>query len=301
MPINLKKIIAITILSSGLSACMTPSNQQKPTSSQQNQNKNNEVVEGNVAKYTVSAEPELEQKADYRKATELTAELVIAYTTEGYLDRAKDRLIKAQNLAKEHGYNLAIVDYAAGYYYQMIGANSIAEKYYDNAVYYHPKDFEAMNFYAQYLCSQKYDFKKAQELFEKSMYMSSNNDMAQTLFLYSECLYKQGRKKDALDFMKRADQFRKDYRAAKLRLAEMYFEAKNYKACYKTIYSMKGDRAFFNNKRILDLRLKLAEYAHNRNEAAAVRLILSSNNYNDEDMEKFFSKVTTQGDTSKDA
>nr|WP_265736940.1 hypothetical protein [Francisella orientalis] len=48
------------------------------------------------------------------------------------------------------------------------------------------------------------------------------------------------------------------------------------------------------------MRLKLAEYANNKNEAAAVRLVLSSNNYNDEDIDKFFS-AADQKDIDKNA
>ena len=246
MQTSFKKLVTVSIFSIALSGCMGSSS----SVADQNTNKqqqNNEIVESNVANYTVPVEQS--QKADYEKATELTAQLAITYTTDGYLDRAKDRLIKAQKLAKEHDYNLAIVDYAAGYYYQIIGANSIAEKYYKDALYYHPKDYEAMNFYGQFLCTQKFDFNKAQKLFEKAMYMSDNDDMAQTLFLYSECLYMQGRKDQALQYMQRANKFRTDYKAAKLRLAEMYFEKKDYKNCYRTIYGMKNDRAFFNNKK----------------------------------------------------
>ncbi|MDE5002639.1 pilus assembly protein PilF, partial [Francisella tularensis subsp. holarctica] len=55
-----------------------------------------------------------------------------------------------------------------------------------------------------------------------------------------------------------------------------------------------------NNKRILDVRLKLAEYANNKNQAAEVRLILSSNNYNDDDIQKFFS-AADQEDIIKNA
>ena len=34
-----------------------------------------------------------------------------------------------------------------------------ARKHYEEALENHPKDFEAMNFYAQFLCQQTYDFK----------------------------------------------------------------------------------------------------------------------------------------------
>ncbi|MDE4953373.1 pilus assembly protein PilF, partial [Francisella tularensis subsp. holarctica] len=59
--------------------------------------------------------------------------------------------------------------------------------------------------------------------------------------------------------------------------------------CFKVIFCMKYDPAFFNNKRILDFRFKLAEFANNKNQASEVRLILSSNNYNYEYIQKFFS------------
>ncbi|ALB01612.1 pilus assembly protein PilF [Francisella persica ATCC VR-331] len=301
MQVSFKKIISIALLSAILSSCMTPkkSTRNSIKSHLQQQNNTNKNINTNSAEF-ISPDEFTIRKADYKKATILNAELAIVYSTEGYLDRAKSKLIKAQDLSKQHNYNLAIVDYAAGYYYQSIGANSIAKKYYKNALYNHPKDFEAMNFYAQYLCSQESEYDEAQKLFDESLYAPNNDDMAQTLFLYSQCMYKQGKKDQALVYMEKANRFRQNYRAAKLRLAEMYFERKDYTNCYKVIYSMKDDSAFFNNKHILDLRLKLAEYAHNKNEAAEVRLILSSNNYNDENIQKFFS-AADQYDIDKNA
>ncbi|KEI35610.1 CDC27 family protein [Allofrancisella frigidaquae] len=291
MQANLKKAVLVSLLGI-LGACSTQL-QPNNSSSQQNTVQDNfkkepQIVEGNVAKYTISTKT-TEQKADYKKAISLNAELVIIYSHDGYLDRAKDKLVKAQQLAKQHGYRLAIVDYAAGYYYQTIGSKSIAEKYYKDAISNEPKNFEAMNFYAQFLCQMKDNFSQAEKLFEKSLYMSDNNDMAQTFFLYSECLYKQDKKKDALSFMKKADKFKSNYLGAKLRLAEMYFEQGQYKECYKVIYEMRSNEEFFNNKRVLELRLKLAEYANNKNEAATVRLIFSSKDFNDDDMDQFFS------------
>ncbi|API86892.1 pilus assembly protein PilF [Francisella uliginis] len=293
MKINLKKIITIAILASTLSACASSGSKTQNVAAQESvqrdQNKSNEIVDGNTAEYVV---PVTEQKkANYKKATELYAELAITYTSEGYLDRAKQKLIRAQNLQKEHGYNLAIVGYAAGYYYQNIGVNSVAEKYYTDTVDDHSKNFEAINFYAQFLCKEKDEYSKAEKLFDKSLYLSNNDDMAQTLFLYSECAYKQGNKDQALKLMQRADRFRTNYRSAKLRLAQMYFERKEYRKCYKVIYSMKDDNQFFYNRKVLELRLKLAEYANNRSEIAMIKLILSSSDYNDDDMNQFFSKA----------
>ncbi|MBK2106652.1 CDC27 family protein [Francisella philomiragia] len=297
MQSNFKKILAVTMLSGVLVSCMTSNNPSNKNLNSQNQK---EVKNQTIGQTEYSVTGGSFHKANYEEATKINSELAIIYSIEGYLERAKTKLIKAQELANEHNQKLAIVDYAGGYYYQSIGANSIAEKYYQKALNNHPKNYEAMNFYAQFLCTEKEDYSRAQELFEKALFMPNNNDMAQTLFLYSQCMYKQGKKDDALAYMQRADKFRIDYKAAKLRLAQMYFERGEYKECYKVIYSMKNDPQFFNNKLVLDMRLKLAEYANNKNEAAAVRLVLSSNNYNDEDIDKFFS-AADQKDIDKNA
>ncbi|WP_150468258.1 pilus assembly protein PilF [Francisella sp. SYW-9] len=292
MRINLRKILTLAIVASTLSACATGSRTDASSAQQntnQSQNSSNDIVDGNTAEYTVPATTK--RKANFKKATELYAELAITYASEGYLDMAKDRLIRAQNLEKQHGYDLAIVGYAAGYYYQTIGVNSIAEKYYSNTVDDHSNNFEAINFYAQFLCKERDEYKQAEKLFDKSLYLSDNDNMAQTLFLYSECVYKQGNKDQALKLMIRANKFRTNYRSAKLRLAQMYFERKEYKKCYKVIYSMSDDKEFFYNKKVLELRLKLAEYANNRSEIATIKLILSSSDYNNNDMNQFFSKA----------
>ena len=242
MQISFKKVISVALLSVVLSSCMSP---ETPTrnfikNNSQQQNNITENFNPNSAEF-ISPEQFTTSKADYKKTIDINAELAIIYPTEEYLDIAKNKLIKAQDLAKQYGYNLSIVSYAAGYYYQSISSNSIAKKYYKDALYNHHKDFEAVNFYAQYLCNQESDYAEAQKLFDKSLYTPNNNDMAQTLFLYSQCMYKQGKKDQALVYMKRVNRFKQDYRISKLRLAGMYFERKDYTNCYKVIYSMKDD------------------------------------------------------------
>jgi type IV pilus assembly protein PilF len=297
---NFKRAIILLGFTGVLSSCLSPKTgtlgNQSALQDNESQQDNKQLVEGNTAEYKLPVATQ--QKANYKEATELNAELTIGYTQDGYLDRAKAKLIKTQELARDHGYNLASVDYAAGYYYQTIGTPAIAEKYYKKAIYSHPKDFNSMNFYAQFLCQVKLSYADAQELFDKALYMSNNDNMAETLFLYSECMTKQDKDADALRLMQRADKFKINYLSAKLRLAEMYFDEKRYKDCYKVIYGMKNNKAFFNNKRILELRLKLAEYAHNKNEAATVRLIFSSNDFNDDAMNKFF-EGANDGETSE--
>jgi type IV pilus assembly protein PilF len=295
-----KRVIILLGFTGVLSSCLSPKigtlGNQSALQDNEIQQDNKQLVEGNTAEYKLPVVTQ--QKANYKEATELNAELTIGYTQDGYLDRAKAKLIKTQELARDHGYNLASVDYAAGYYYQTIGTPAIAEKYYKKAIYSHPKDFNSMNFYAQFLCQVKLNYADAQKLFDKALYISNNDNMAETLFLYSECMTKQDKDADALRLMQRADKFKINYLSAKLRLAEMYFDEKRYKDCYKVIYGMKNNKAFFNNKRILELRLKLAEYAHNKNEAATVRLIFSSNDFNDDAMNKFF-EGANDGETSE--
>ena len=179
--------------------------------------------------------------------------------------------------------NLAIVDYATGYYYQAIGANSIADNHFKKAVKDNPKNYQAMNFYAQFLCVIKKDYTEAQLLFDKSLFISTNDNMAQTLYMYAECMYKEGKKKDAITMMIRSTKFGSNYMVAKLRLGEIYYELGDYRQSHKIVYSMSNNEVFFNNKRVLDLRLKLAEVLKDKNEAAIIYLILSSNDFNEDD------------------
>ncbi len=246
------------------------------------------IVDGNTA-YSAIGNVAVDAKKNLREATEINSEMVIVYTNQGMLDRAKTKLIKAQELNRNNKFNLAIVDYASGYYYQAIGANSIAEKSYKKALENHKDNYEAINFYAQFLCIAKKDYTQAQALFDKSLFISTNDDMAQTLYMYSECMYREGKLKDAVSMMEKSTKFGSDYMVAKLRLAEMLYDDKQYAKSYKTIYAMKDDSNFFNNKRVLELRLKLAQLMKNKNEAAIVKLILSSKNYNDDDsIEEFY-------------
>lgn len=247
------------------------------------------TVSGNTNNDSSNIEKVSSNEPNYKEAINIYSRLVIIYSQEGYLDLAKERLLYVNKLVKEHGFYMPIVSYASGYYYQTIGADSVAETKYKKALNEDDSDFQAMNFYAQFLCQVKGHYSQAEDYFNKSMTLSTNNDMAQTLFIFSECEYKKGDTNKAIKLMARAEKFRTDYSAAKLRLSEMYFEQKNYKECYKVLYSMQKDKKFFNNRRVLELRLKLAEYANNNNEAAKVRLILSSNKYNDDNINDFFS------------
>ena len=112
---NLIKVIILLGFISVLSSCLSPTKEVKTvfTPDNNDQQDNKQLIEGNTADYKLPIP--MGQKANYREATGLYAELAIRYTQDGYLDRAKAKLIKSQKLARDHGYNLASVDYAAGY------------------------------------------------------------------------------------------------------------------------------------------------------------------------------------------
>lgn len=230
-----------------------------------------------------------QRPADYKVAATTYAELALDYTQNMYLDLAKTRLVRAQQLSEEHGYDLAIVNYAAGYYYQTIGSDNRAEEFYENALDIDEDNFEALNLYAQFLCQNKHNYPDAIELFDKSLSLPSNNNMAQTLYLYSSCMTTKGDDKKAFELMNKSNRFQVDFMPAKYQLARMYMQNKEYKNAYKIIYGARDNKEFFNNKGVLEMRLQLAEYAHNRNAIATIRLILSSNNFNEKSMNDFFS------------
>jgi type IV pilus assembly protein PilF len=279
MKINAYKLLILSCMSISLVGCSMFSNSDDIA--KQNQLEREGVVQQKPANYKVSAET--------------YAELALDYTQNDYLDLAKTRLVRAQKISKEHGYDLAIVNYAAGFYYQAIGSDIRAEEFYENALDIDGNNFEALNLYAQFLCQSKYEYSQATDLFDKSLSLPSNNNMAQTLYLYSNCMTIKGDDRKALELMKKSNRFQSNFMPAKYRLARMYMKNKEYKNAYRIIYGSKDEKEFFNNKGVLEMRLKLAEYAHNRNETATIRLILSSNNFNEKNMNEFFSAADNTG------
>lgn len=137
---------------------------------------------------------------NYQKAAALNAQLAIVYTQRGMLDRAKEKLLKA----KTQDDDIAEVYYAEGLYYQHLGMNNIAERAYQKALAIAPEDFQACNFYARFLCDVTHQYNKAEKLYQKSVLLPDNANLAETFTLYGQCLLVQHQVKAAKGMFFRA-------------------------------------------------------------------------------------------------
>jgi len=279
------KIIIVVVFLLLLSSCVTE--RINPETKTRYTTNSNISTSGTVTTENLS----LDAKKDLRKATTINAQLSIIYAQENLLDRSKTKLIKAQEMNDKHKYNLAIVNYASGYYYQELGANDIAQKFYKKAVDKHRDDFQALNFYAQFLCNVKHKYAESSSMFEKSLLLPSNNNIGETLVLYADCLALQGKKKDAISYLQKTTSFVQDYPLASFKLAKLYNETSQYKkadAILKKLFNEEADNLYTTNKDILDIKLEVAEKLNHKNEASKIRLILTSGDYNNQDLEDDF-------------
>lgn len=216
-----------------------------------------------------------ETKVDYQKAAKINAELAIVYTKGGMLDRAKEKLVKARSQSDK----VAALYYAEGLYYQKLGRLQVAENAYQQAISMAPKDYHAYNFYAQFLCRHKKDYVKANRLFQQSIALVDNIDLSTTFTLYGECLLQQGKIKAATKTFHQA--IENDSNAAKAywELANIYYRANNYKQAEGMInifIALAG-----NSAKNLTLKMHILERLGKNNEAATIRLQLSSQAYGD--------------------
>ena len=216
-----------------------------------------------------------ENKVDYQKASKINAELAIVYTQRGMLDRAKEKLVKARS----QGDNVAELYYAEGLYYQKLGRFEVAEKSYQKAIEMAPKDYQAYNFYAQFLCHHKQNYAKANRLFQQSMELMSNINLSTTFTLYGQCLLQQKSIKAATKIFYHAIENDSNAAEAYWELANIYYQASDYRQAEIMIN-------FFillagNTAKNLTLKMHILEKLGKNNDAATIRLQLSSKAYSD--------------------
>ena len=241
---------------------------------------------------------DLTRNRNYKKAIEINSQLAIIYSQKKMLDRAKTKIIKAKELEDKYDYDLAIVDYANGYYYQSLGIDSLANKNYLEALDNEPDNYEALNFYGQFLCLTSH-YEKAKEIFTKSLFLSTNSDMSQTLFLYGQCLDLQGKSKQAIQTLIKSTQFGDSSPYARYSLAQIYNKEKNYKKAYFALNTIANEE-FKKSLNYLKLKLDLEEKLKMKDKIASTMLLISSSEHQNKQLsdEIFVPKILKLDDTN---
>lgn len=216
--------------------------------------------------------PEAPQ-VNYAKAASINAELAVVYAQREMLDRAKEKLLKA----KSQDPNVPAIYYAEGLYYQNLGMPDIAEKAYKKALYMAPGDFQAYNFYAQFLCMDKHQYQEANKLFQESIVLPANVNLAETFTLYGRCLLQQGHLQQAKQYFRKAIDQGAGSTLSYWELAKLEYQEKDYKDALSMVnrYMELSGKTEESGQLKLEILQALGRY----DEAATLRLQLSSKVY----------------------
>ncbi|MBK2124469.1 hypothetical protein [Fangia hongkongensis] len=210
---------------------------------------------------------------NYQKAAVLNAKLAIVYTQRGMLDRAKEKLLKA----KSQDADIPEIYYAEGLYYQTLGMNDIAEPFFKKALSMAPKDYQAYNFYAQFLCEARQQYRAAEMLYQKSILLPRNVNLAETFTLYGQCLLVQHKEDAAKKMFERAINQGISSSYAYWELAVINEKEGNYTQALSMVneYITRAG----NTKEALTLKMNILQHLGRNNEAATLRLLLNSKDY----------------------
>ena len=219
--------------------------------------------------------PDIPEKVqvDYQKAATINAELAVVYAQREMLDRAKEKLLKA----KSQDANVPAIYYAEGLYYQNLGMPDRADSSYKKALQMAPNDFQAYNFYAQFLCMDKHQYQTANKLFKHSIILSGNINLAETFTLYGRCLLQQGDKRQAKKYFEKAIDQGAGSALSYWELARLEYYEKDYQEALKMInrYIELSGKTEEN----VMLKMQILQALGRYNEAATLRLQLSSKLY----------------------
>lgn len=210
---------------------------------------------------------------DMQKAAKNNAALAIIYSERGMLDRAREKLMKAES---QDG-NLVEVYYARGYYYQKLEFFKLAEKAYRQALIKAPDNDEALNFYAQFLCRYRHEYGEAEKLFRRSVFAPDNTNLATTFLLWGQCELIQNKPDEAeLLFKKSIAQGGKNSEAY-WHLAQIYAEKGQNEQALKMLNDYIARVG--ESRESLKLKITLLNRLGRSDEAAALRLQITSDYY----------------------
>lgn len=223
-------------------------------------------------KLSALQQAELEQtiEPDYTKAAEINAQLGINYLSKNLIDLAKTKIMKAQSQDD----SLSVVHYAMGLYYSKLGNVDLARNAFKRAIDIDPKNYQALTYYAQFLCQQdQYD--RAETLFRESLALPANDGMGATYELYGVCTLRYTNDIDkAIMLFRKALMLNPTLISSYYLLAQTYYDERRYEEANKMLNEYLSRATV--SKQSLELEMKISEGLGKQDRVATIRLILDS-------------------------
>lgn len=175
-------------------------------------------------------------EADATKAAEIRLALGLKYVENGYMERAKQNLIKAY----EHKPDMPDVLYGLGYYYQAVYEYDKADRYYQRALDEAPDNPDYLNAYGAFLCESKKEYAKGIEYFMEAVSKPEYTLVGETYENAGFCSISAGQYEQAAEYFEKALTLSPNLSKTLYGLAEAHYKRGNARRASDYLYRFEG-------------------------------------------------------------
>ena len=177
-----------------------------------------------------------EDDFDATKAAQSRLALGLQYLENGYLERAKQNLVKAY----EHKSDLPDVLYGLAYYYQEVYEYEKADNYFSKALDEAPRNPDYLNAYGAFLCQSKKEYSKGIDYFLKAIDQQGYTSVGEAYENAGFCSLSAKQVTQAEEFFEKALTFNPSLTKAYYGLASVYYEQGNPRRAADYLYRYEG-------------------------------------------------------------
>lgn len=175
-------------------------------------------------------------KYDATKAAQQRLALGLKYIEAGYMERAKQNLVKAY----EHDPDMPDVLYGLGYYYQAVYEYDKADRYYQLALDESPRNPDYLNAYGAFLCESKKEYAKGVDYFLKAISQPDYTSVGEAYENAGFCSLNGGQLIKSEEYFEKALSFNPNLTKSLYGLASVHFAKENHKRASDYIYRFEG-------------------------------------------------------------
>lgn len=168
---------------------------------------------------TNSASPD----ADEGDAAELNYQLGARYLRNGNYELARDRLLLSIELEPKN----AIAHYTLALTYERLENLRLATQSYKESVRIAPRDFNVLNAYAVFLCTQR-DYENARENFDRAIKVPENDNSEITMTNAGVCMMQKPDHELAEQYFRQALARKSNFGEALIQLSVLKFSSEDY-------------------------------------------------------------------------
>ncbi|AKE52473.1 type IV pilus biogenesis/stability protein PilW [Kangiella geojedonensis] len=171
-----------------------------------------------------------------KKAAQSRLALGLKYIERGYMERAKQNLVKAY----EHDPDMPDVLYGLGYYYQAVYEYDKADGYYRRALKKAPDNPDYLNAYGAFLCESKKEYAEGIKYFLKAIAEPDYTSVGETYENAGFCSLNAKQFTQAEEYFEKALTLNPNLNKSLYGLAQVHYQKGNAKRAEDYLYRFEG-------------------------------------------------------------